>query len=416
MRTLTRWLLTLGAIATTAAVAYALYLRFSVPLVTVTEAVEGPVVHAFYATGTLSPEREHPVKANVEGTLIEVFVDRGSPVTKGQTVARVYVEEYLLKRAQAAADLELKKQLADPENSPVLQEFDARVAATEKQLEVAMREQARLSQIREPGARTLTELDRAEELVKTTRSLSEGLRAAKAAKMLEFQRDVKTAQAQLEIADWNITQQTIASPVDGVVLDWPTSAGTRVRVNDLIATVADVHPDRLVMRTNVDEEDKTRVRIGQGVQITLYAYPEQVFEGTVRTIYPKADPARRTFEVDVEVLHADEAFAAGMTGELAFIVARKESAVVVPSQALQRGALWLVREGRLVKAEAALGLRSIERTEVLSGLSPGEQVVISPIGDLQEGQNVRMDTMDPAAAAGANSPKTRAPSTFRGLK
>jgi RND family efflux transporter MFP subunit len=416
LRQLTRWLFTLLILGGLAVGGYFAWQRYSVPQVTVTEVVEGPVVQAFYATGTLLPHREYPVKSNVEGTLVEVLVDKGVEVTQGQTVARVYVEEFLLKRAQAEAELDLKKKLVDPETSPTLEEFDSKIAATEKQLEFAKREFDRLSQVRVPGGRTASDLDKAEEAVKTTIDSLAALKSAKSTRILELQRDVKTTQAELDIAQWNIDQQTITSPIDGVVLDWPVSTGSRVKVNDMLMTVADVRYDQLIMRTNVDEEDKIHVRLDQTVQMTLYSYPDRVFEGRVKRIYPKADPSRRTFEVDVQVLEPDEGFSAGMTGELAFVVDRKVSAVVIPSQALQSGKVWVVRDQKLAQAEVQTGLRSIQRTEVLSGLTPGDEVVVSPIGNMQLGQEVRVSHVDPAVAAGVNEPKAGNVSAFRGLK
>jgi RND family efflux transporter MFP subunit len=416
LRQLTRWLLTLLVVGGFAAAGYWGWQRYAVPQVTVTEVVTGPVVQAFYATGTLLPYREYPIKSNVEGTLVEVLVDKGVAVKKGQLIARVYVEEFLLKRAQAEAELELKKKLVDPETSPTLEEFDAKIAASEKQLEFARREFDRLSQVRVPGGRTATDLDNAEEAVKTTIDSLAGLKSAKATRILELQRDLKTAQAQLDIAQWNIDQQAITSPIDGVVLDWPVSTGTRVKVNDMLLTVADVRYDQLVMRTNVDEEDKIRVRLDQTVQMTLYSYPDRVFEGRVKRVYPKADPSRRTFEVDVQVLEPDAGFSAGMTGELAFVVDRKESAVVIPSQAVQAGNVWIVRDQKLSHAEVTVGLRSIQRTEILSGLQPGDEVVVSPIANLRLDQEVRVSRIDPQTAAGINAPQAMDPNAFKGLK
>jgi hypothetical protein len=83
-------------------------------------------------------------------------------------------------------------------------------------------------------------------------------------------------------------------------------------------------------------------------------------------------------------------------------MAEKERAFVVPSQAVQSGNIWTVRDGRLVKSNAEIGLRSVERTEVLSGLRPGDRVVISPVTDLTEGQPVRTDYVNPTVAAGLN--------------
>src|SRR5580765_3213223 len=77
-----------GALLVVVAVAAAV-LHFVRPVVTVTEAVTGPVVQAFYSTGTIQPEREFPIKSNTAGTLTEVRVDKGDHVTKGQPLAIV---------------------------------------------------------------------------------------------------------------------------------------------------------------------------------------------------------------------------------------------------------------------------------------------------------------------------------------
>jgi hypothetical protein len=134
----------------------------------------------------------------------------------------------------------------------------------------------------------------------------------------------------------------------------------------------------------------------------------------VLRIYPEADEARRTFEVDVQILDPDPRLSPGMTGELAFIMQTKDRAVVIPSQAVQKGAVYAVRDGRLRRLEVTLGLRGIERTEVTAGVKPGDRVVISAVGDMAGGQRVRPTFMDPVAAAGLNKPK-QANDNFKGF-
>ena len=68
------------------------------------------------------------------------------------------------------------------------------------------------------------------------------------------------------------------------------------------------------------------VKEGQMVRMTLYAYAGRTFEGRVKKIYDKADADRRTFEVDVDMVEKEPTFSAGMTGELAFVMAEKASA------------------------------------------------------------------------------------------
>src|SRR5690348_5494849 len=104
--------------------------------------------------------------------------------------------------------------------------------------------------------------------VKQLWSLGESAKAEKAAKKLELQRQVTVAQAALDIAKWNLDQQNVTSPIDGVVLDRPTSLGTRVAINDHLMQVADVRASNLVMRAQVDEEDVIGVKTAQTVRMT----------------------------------------------------------------------------------------------------------------------------------------------------
>src|SRR5436189_6417492 len=94
-------------------------LRFASPLVTVTQAVEGPVVQAFYSTGTIQPEREFPIKSNVAGTLTEVKVDKGDRVKAGQALAVVSDQELQFNAHKAAAESEEKQKRADAMRSAV---------------------------------------------------------------------------------------------------------------------------------------------------------------------------------------------------------------------------------------------------------------------------------------------------------
>jgi len=87
------------------------------------------------------------------------------------------------------------------------------------------------------------------------------------------------------------------------------------------------------------------------------------------------------------------------------VMEAKDRAVVVPSQAVQKGAIYTVDNGRLKKLPAEIGLRGIERSEIRTGLKPGERIVISTIGDMENGQRVRTSYTDPVTAAGLNKPK-----------
>jgi multidrug efflux pump subunit AcrA (membrane-fusion protein) len=375
------------------------------PLVTVTEVVQGPLVQAFYSTGTIQPEREYPIKSATNGTLSQVHVDKGDHVSKGQPLAVVTDPALIFTADRTKAELEEKQRRADEKTSPVLAEYDARLKGTQELQEIAQREVTRIMTMMENNAGSQTDLDRAMDRVKQLLIEAESIKAQRAAKKLELEREVEVAKSALNIAQWNLEEQTLKSPIDGVVLDRPTPLRTRVAINDSIMRIADVKPENLVLRADVDEEDIAKVSVKQPVRMTLYAFPGRVFNGKVTRIYDQADPSRRTFEVDVHFDEPNDRLQPGMTGELAFIMSSKEATLVIPSQALHGGSVFVVREGnKLEKVSPDVGLRSIERIEIIDGLPAGTRVVISPTDNLSADQTVRTKYMDPAEAAGLNKP------------
>ena len=405
------WVAALAGCAAAVLVAGVLVYRWVRPLVTVTAVVEGPVVAAFYATGTLSPEREYPIKSNASGYVAKVFADKGTRLKAGDPIALVVEDGVQFRYDQASADVEQKRKLADAKDSPVLREIDARIDSSLALLQIAQREEKRLRDLMETEGGTRVEWDRALDRVKTISGELEAARALRKTKEIELKKDLDVAEAALKIAQWHLDRQTIRVPESleqAVVLERPAPVGTRVAPpNDDVTRIADIRPEKLVMRSQVDEEDIVSVRPGGKVLMTLYAYPGRAFEGKVKTIYDQADPERRTFEVDVEMVEKDPHFSAGMTGELAFVISEKQNVQVIPRQAVQgkERAVWVVRDGRLARSGAKIGIMSIERAEVLWGLAGNDRVVISPLSEPEEGQHVRTTFMDPKAAADLNRPK-----------
>jgi HlyD family secretion protein len=397
--------------------AYGVYASLR-PVVTTTQLTAGPIIHAVYATGTISPVREYPIRSRRAGTLQAVLVDKGDRVATSQPVAIIADRSLTYAVEKAQAELTEKLARAEPASSPVLAEFDAKIRATAEMLDIAKRDEARLRQLFEKQAGSTTDLDRAMDRVESTTMSLESMKSQRESMVLELRREVAFAESALRSAEWDLAEQTSTSPIDGVVLDRPISQGTRVAINEVLMRVADVTPERLVMRAAVDEEDITRVTVGQKVIMTLYAFEGQAFEGKVKTIYAEADPNRRTFEVDVEVLKPSDRFQAGMTGELAFVIAQKAEARVLPSQAVQKdGSVYVLENGVIRRTTPEIGVRAVDRAELISGLGDDAHVIISALDATFIGKHAREVIADPREATGLErATAMRGADTFRGMK
>lgn len=403
---------------------------FTRHVVEVTRVSTGPVVSAFYSTGTISSEREYPVRAQVTGTVKEMRVDKGSVVKKDDILA--IVEDPRLAFAVESVEAQLREALAqaDEASSPAIQEFDAMLRANVEMADLAQREVERQRRSAELAASSQGDLDRALDRVKQLASERGSMLARRASALLATRRQADVARASLNAARAELEKQNVRAPIDGVVLDRPTPFGTRVdaAMSNHLMTVADVRQQSLVMRAQVDEEDVARVREGQLVKMTLYAFGDAIFDGRVKRIYDKADEQRRTFEVDVVVDPRGQRLLPGMTGELAFIVEERLQARVLPASAVQirirprregertqsgdqssaaaqqaaqadevrEPVIWTVRQGRLHPVAARVGIRSIERIELLPP-DPGSSPDAEQIADTDL---VVTSPIDPRTAAG----------------
>ncbi|HET6247206.1 MAG TPA: efflux RND transporter periplasmic adaptor subunit [Tepidisphaeraceae bacterium] len=403
-----RWILISAAVIAAGMIALGV-LWLNRPHVTVTRVVEGPVVSAFYATGTVEPAREYPIKTSNAGIVTDVLVDKGDAVHVGQKLAVVEDPQLQFQLKKAEANLKQATERADPAQSPVLKEYAAKIDANAAMLENAKHELDRYTTMVATGGASKTDVDKAADHVKDMWSQGISLQAQRDAAKLQLEDDLAIATAAWRAAKTDVERQTLISPIDGVVLDRPAPLRTRlnVNVNDHVMQLADVRPGNLRMRAAVDEENIAEVKDGQLVQMVLYSFPGKTFEGKVTHRYPKADADRRTFEVDIQFTPANPDLFAGMTGELAFIIDKKDRALIAPAQALQGDALYTVRNGRLAKVDnAVVGIRSVERIELTKGFQLGDVIVISPVQDIAVGTPVRMTVMDPVAAAGMNKSST----------
>lgn len=333
------WIFVAGVLALIGGVLWWLVGPVAVSVVTPTH---GPAVEAIYATGTVEPSVMLPIAPRQGGNLVELNVDEGGQVRKGQVLAR----------------------FDDADLDNTVEELAARARYAQAQYR-------RNRELARRGFQAKLELDR--------------VRA-----------EMEAAEAALKRAGAQRGFLLLTAPADGSIIRRDGEVGQFIPAGQAVFYLSCCAPLRVT--AEVDEEDIPRVRVGQKAVLRADALPGQVLDGEVGEVTPKGDPVARSYRVRIRL--ADPAgLRVGMTVDANLVVAERQNALLVPSSAVRNGAVWIVANGRLRRQPVRIGVAGAERTEILEGLAPDAQVVDAPAEDLREGRAARIRPPSPANTA-----------------
>ena len=196
------------------------------------------------------------------------------------------------------------------------------------------------------------------------------------------------AQAELERTRLTAPFAGVVAEVSGELNEYVTPSPPGIPTPPAVDLIDD---SCFYISAPIDEVDAAKVRLGLDARVTLDAFGEQAFAGTVRRIAPYVldqEKQARTVEVEVVLaeLPADRPLLAGYSADVEIVVDRHEDALHLATAAIRPGepaSVLLLEQaarggaGLLVEREIETGLANWERTEVLSGLAEGDQVVLS---------------------------------------
>ena len=170
---------------------------------------------------------------------------------------------------------------------------------------------------------------------------------------------------------------TLRAPIDGVITDREAAVGETVGPEKTLFTLLD--PSVVVVVGDVFEQDLPRVRAGTPVRITTEAAPGKTFSGRVRDVSATVDPETRAARARIAIGNAGGALRPGTFVRALLVTDPRARTVTVPDAAIQEDAglkVVYVKKGDVFeRREVAVGESAGGRTEIKSGLAPGEQVV-----------------------------------------
>ena len=348
------------------------------------------------ATGTVSAVTTVLVGTQVSGTVKQLFVDFNSPVKKGQLLAQI---------------------------DPALPE--ARVAQTKANLQAAVANVEKAEATLLDAERTL-ERNRAlfakNFIARSDLDTADTNRLSAMAQLNVAKAQVEQQKAALNQEETNLNYTRILSPVNGVVISRSVDIGQTVAASFQTPTLFSIAQDltRMQIDTNVDEADIGKVVVGQSVQFTVDAYPDNTFPGRVSEIRNAPTTIQNvvTYNVVVKVANPELKLKPGMTANVSIITSQEKDVIKVPNAALrfkwqpaegspERGSagaagagrpqagraesgaktqgVWILAGQKPRRAPLTLGINDGNETAVLSGeLKEGDAVIIETTGQAKK--------------------------------
>lgn len=357
------------------------------------------VTEWFTGYGSAGPDRTVQLAAEVSGTLIERVndVEAGSTVSKGQPLIRLDDREYrhTLERVSALADAD---QAGIEELEAEARTLQKIVTTAEQELRVAADERKRVADLFERNLAAKKEFDFAHLAYQQARRVLQGYEMQSARigprrSRLEASKQAREAEARL--AALNMERCEIAAPFSGTIEVLFVDAGDHVAPGAPLMTLID--PSRVEIPVQLPGAVFEHVALGAPCRLSCESMPESSWQGQVVRISPSIDELTRTFSAYLEVDNSKQ-LQPLVPGT--FVTARLRGPMyskrlLVPRGAVRGGYILVAREGTANK-QAVTVERVIGDRAMLSGdIAEGQRVIISQLGQFEDGAPVRISTDAP---------------------
>ena len=413
------------------------------------------IIEKVSASGKIQPEVEVKLSPDVSGEIVSLNVAEGDSVVAGQELLKIRPDNYVSLLARAEAQMNATK--ANMEQSKAV------LAQSEARLSKAKIDYDRNAKLHKDKVISDADFD---QFVSAYTVAKQDLEAAKA-NVNAANYNVKSSEATLKEAKTNLTKTTIYAPQSGIISKLNVELGERVVGTSQMAgteMLRIANLNKMEVRVNVNENDITRVSIGDTVLIDVDAFSssERKFKGVVYEIASSANSsgvsavsndAVTEFEVKIRVLRSSYAdlikgklsypLKPGMTASVEILTNRQENTLTVPLSSVTTREIGAVAEGEkkdedgtnsmnsndaleakkrkentkevvfvMEKGKAKMiqvktGISDFENIEIVSGLKDGQEIIAGPYATvakkLKEGDLVKKK--DPKAAEKAAEKK-----------
>jgi HlyD family secretion protein len=352
---------------------------------------KGDLAKSVVATGKVTPITKVEVKSKASGIVKKLLVEYGDKVKKGQLLAQLDKEEIQAQVDQSRAAMEAS--LANLTSSEAEYER-ARVDAEGPDVPLLKRAYDRATGMAKEGVVSTSALEDAQknyELALNKQNVSKAQVTVLRARIAQARAQLARDRANLKQLEEQLSYTDIESPIDGIVLSRDVEIGDAVSSilvlgsgATLVMTLGDT--SEVYVKGKVDESDIGKVYLGQPARIKVESFKDKTFNGKVTKISPMGVEKDNvtTFEVRVSINNPGGELKAEMTANAEIILEEHKNVLQIPEGSLiydkeKKASVEIpdpsAKDGKK-KLAVNIGISNGAKTEVLSGLKEGDQVVL----------------------------------------
>jgi HlyD family secretion protein len=363
-----------------------------------------PLVQTVVATGRVMAVSRAQVGSPVTGVVVTRHVREGDVVQSGDVLAVLRADDLEAAVREAEAALAQLQQSTRPQAQAALRETEARLAQ-------ASREAQRRRYLFEQKAISREEMEKVIQAETIARTAAEQARLV-VRSLVAGNSNEAAARARVANAKAQLAKTTIRAEVAGTVLTRNAEPGDLVQPGRVLFEIARNNDTEVLVP--LDEKNLEVLAVGQAAICISDAYPARPFPAKVSFIAPSVDPQRGTVDIRLTVTPVPDFLRQDMTISVNVETGRRNSAIVVPNDALaamqgNRAELWLVSDGRATRRQVQLGLHGLIQTEVTAGLRVGDWILADAQAAVAQGDRVRVVSSSLSVSAAKTATRKELP-------
>lgn len=407
-RTPKTWLIIAGAVLIVAIVASSIYRALSVPAVNVKTAVVEQRMFEDKALVSAKMEsvRQEQIVAPFGARLLRYDVAEGDRFKAGQVLAELDTTDVEKQAREAESALKVAEaqqvQARHPATLEELAQAEADRSATQAAADAADKKLERYRMLFDQGGFSKADLEAAQSEQARAQADLQGAIARLAAlknpdprKLAVYDAQVEQARVAAENARHTVADGRLTASFDGVVLQKIPQEGSYLQPGTPVLVIAS--PNRLQVLADLSEQDIGGVAVGQSADVQWAGQPDKTWQATVTRVAPavtksKEHETENVIQVYLGFAQNPEGLLAGATVDVTIHRIASHQALLVPNEVLLGSGAdrtaFVVTGNRARLRTVKTGYANELYTEVLSGLSKGDHVVLDP-KDLKDGQPVK---------------------------